>query len=106
MLRGVLLGLLSLIFVVFLGTPLIFYGVVSGNTDPLYRAGVYCAGLLMKLAGVRIQVRGRENIPAGRAVIYMANHQSNADAPALFPLLPPVLVLVKREVFRIPVLGR
>lgn len=60
----------------------------------------------MKLGGVRVEVRHREKIPAGQAVVYMANHQSNADPPALFPCLPPVLVLVKKEMFAIPIFGR
>ena len=106
MARGIFLGLVSLLLVLLLGTPLLIYAVLSGNTDPLYHAGVYCAGVVMRLGGIRVQVRGPDMIPAGQAVVYMANHESNADAPALFPCLPPVLVLVKKEVFRIPVLGR
>ena len=106
MLRGILLGLLSLLLVFFLGTPLLIYAVVSGNTDPLYRAGVFCAGLVIRLGGIRVEVRNREKMPAGQAVVFMANHQSNADPPALFPCLPPVLVLVKKEMFSIPVFGR
>jgi 1-acyl-sn-glycerol-3-phosphate acyltransferase len=106
MLRGVFLALVSLLLVLLLGTPLLIYAVISGNTDPLYRAGVYCAGLVLRLGGVRVHVRGLEKIPAGRAVVFMANHQSNADPPALFPCLPPVLVLVKKEIFKIPIFGR
>jgi 1-acyl-sn-glycerol-3-phosphate acyltransferase len=106
MLRGISLGLLSLLLVFLLGTPLVIYAVISGNTDPLYRTGIYCAALVMRLGGVRVHVHGREKIPAGQAVVFMPNHQSNADGPAVFPCLPPVLVLVKQEVFRIPVLGR
>jgi 1-acyl-sn-glycerol-3-phosphate acyltransferase len=47
--------------------------------------------------------------PSGksRACIYMANHVSNLDPPALIPNLPQrVSVMVKRELFRIPLLGR
>jgi 1-acyl-sn-glycerol-3-phosphate acyltransferase len=106
MLRGISLGLVSLLCILLLGTPLTLYALVSGNTDPLYRAGVYCAAMVMRLGGIRVQVCGREKIPAGRAVVYMANHQSNADAPALFPCLPPVLVLAKKAVFKIPIFGR
>jgi len=106
MLRGIVLGLLSFLLVLLIGTPLVIYAVISGNTDPLYRTGIYCAAWVTRLGGIRVQVRGREKIPAGQAVVFMANHQSNADAPALFPCLPPVLVLVKQEIFTIPVFGR
>jgi 1-acyl-sn-glycerol-3-phosphate acyltransferase len=36
----------------------------------------------------------------------MANHQSNCDPPALLAVVPRVLVLVKKEFFRVPILGR
>lgn len=106
MLRAIFLSLLSLFFVFFLGTPLVLYALVTGNTDPLYAAGVFCGGVVLRLGGVRLDVRGREKIPAGCAVVFMANHQSNADPPALAVCLPPVLVLAKKEAFRIPVFGR
>jgi 1-acyl-sn-glycerol-3-phosphate acyltransferase len=35
----------------------------------------------------------------------MANHQSNCDPPALLVVLPQVLVLVKKEFFRVPIIG-
>jgi 1-acyl-sn-glycerol-3-phosphate acyltransferase len=105
MLRGILLGLLSFLLIFLLGTPLVVYALISGNSDPLYRAGVYCAGIVMRLGGIHVQVFGQDRIPAGQAVVYMANHQSNADAPGLFCCLPPVLALAKKEMFRTPVLG-
>jgi len=36
----------------------------------------------------------------------MANHQSNCDPPALLAVLPRMLVMVKKEFFRVPILGR
>lgn len=81
------------------------YAAISGDTDALYRAGRFCAGVALRLAGIRLAVWGTEKIPPGRAVVFMPNHQSNADGPAIFVCLPPVLVLAKREFFRVPVLG-
>jgi 1-acyl-sn-glycerol-3-phosphate acyltransferase len=106
MLRGIFLGLLSLLLVLLLGTPLVIYALISGNGDPLYRVAVCCAGIVMKLGGIRVHVRDQDKIPAGQPVVYMANHQSNADVPSLFRCLPPVLALVKKEMFRIPVFGQ
>jgi 1-acyl-sn-glycerol-3-phosphate acyltransferase len=105
MLRAIFLFLISLLFILLLGVPLLIYAAITRNTDPLYHVGVYCAGLLLRLGGIRTEVRGRERIPAGRAVVFMANHQSNVDPPAIFACLPPVLVIAKKESFRIPVLG-
>jgi 1-acyl-sn-glycerol-3-phosphate acyltransferase len=106
MIRTVLASLVALAAIFFLGTPLLIYAVISGDTDPLYWAGRAGARATLWAAGIRIDVRGREKIAAGRAVVYMPNHQSNIDPPAVFVLLPPVLVLGKQEFFRTPVLGR
>lgn len=106
MLRAVLLSLFCLLCIFLVGTPLLVYAMISGDTDPVYHAGVFCAGLALRLGGIRLDVQGREKIPSGRAVVFMANHTSNIDPPAIFACLPPVLVLAKQEAFRIPVLGR
>jgi 1-acyl-sn-glycerol-3-phosphate acyltransferase len=57
------------------------------------------------LAGVRLAIHGLDRIPCGPAVVFMANHQSNCDPPALLAVLPPVLVMVKKEFFRVPIIG-
>jgi 1-acyl-sn-glycerol-3-phosphate acyltransferase len=62
--------------------------------------------MAVRLAGARLEIHGRDWIPRDRPVVFMANHQSNCDPPALLAILPPVLVMVKKEFFRIPILGR
>jgi 1-acyl-sn-glycerol-3-phosphate acyltransferase len=60
-------------------------------------------GLLM--AGTRVEVVGRENIPAG-PVIFMSNHQSNFDIYTLFSAIPQQFAFIaKEELFRVPVFG-
>lgn len=106
MVRTLLAVFVALAFIFCLGAPLLIYAVLSGDTDPLYWAGLTGARATLRAAGVRIDAQGRDRIPAGRAVVFMPNHQSNIDPPAVFVLLPPVLVLGKQEFFRVPVLGR
>lgn len=106
MLRALYVSLAAFTMIFVLGIPLLLHAAITGNTDVLYRVGAYCAGLVLRIAGVRLEVRGREKIPAGCAVVFMSNHQSNADPPALAASLPPVLFLAKKEAFRIPILGR
>lgn len=73
----------------------------------MYRAGQRTANLGLRAAGIRIEVTGREHVPTGRPCIYMANHVSNLDPPALIPMLPGTpAVMLKSSLMRIPVLGR
>lgn len=106
MLRTVLAVLVALAYIVFLGGPLLIYAVLTGNTDPVYRAGCAGARATLRAAGVRLRITGLDKIPAGRALVFMPNHQSNIDPPAMVGALPPVLVLGKQEFFRAPILGR
>lgn len=61
--------------------------------------------LLRVLAGIRIEVRGRTNIPHGAALI-AAKHQSALETFALFPILPAPALVMKSELRRIPLFGR
>lgn len=46
------------------------------------------AGHLLYLAGVRVEVVGRDKIPEGTAVVYVSNHQSNFDIPLMITQMP------------------
>ena len=80
--------------------------VITGNVMPLYWAASRLARLGVRLAGVRIEIRGSEHLRPGCNYIVMSNHVSNLDAPVLIPVIPGrCSVLVKKELFRIPILG-
>ena len=106
MIRAFLVVVVTFAYVLILGPPVLIYAAISGNTDPVYRIGTRGARLALWLAGVRLEIHRLDQIPSHRAVVFMANHQSNCDPPALLAVLPPVLVLAKKEFFRVPIIGR
>ncbi len=61
--------------------------------------------LLRALAGIRVEVRGRANIPKGAALV-ASKHQSAVETFALFPILPAPTLVMKTELRRIPLFGR
>jgi 1-acyl-sn-glycerol-3-phosphate acyltransferase len=80
--------------------------VLTGNATPLYRVSMRITRTAFFLAGIRIAVSGRERIPARTACIFMSNHVSNLDPPALLPLIPGrAAVFLKRSLTKIPILG-
>ncbi len=105
MVRTLLVYAIIVLYLLILGPPLLLWSAITGNTDVLYSVGLFGAKTALWMAGVTITVIGSENIPAGEAVVYMPNHQSNCDPPAVAAILPPVLVMAKKEFFRVPVLG-
>lgn len=56
------------------------------------------------ICGIRHEVRGLENVP-DHAVVVMAKHQSAWETIALPTLLPPMSIVIKRELLKIPFFG-
>jgi 1-acyl-sn-glycerol-3-phosphate acyltransferase len=64
-----------------------------------------CTWLLGVLCGVRVEVRGRKNIPDGAALI-AAKHQSAWDTFGLVPLFRDPCYVLKAELGSIPLYGQ
>jgi 1-acyl-sn-glycerol-3-phosphate acyltransferase len=79
---------------------------MTGNVMPLYKGTRFMLSSSCRLAGVRFRVTGRERIPSNRACIFMSNHVSNLDPPALISLIPGrTSAFLKRSLMQIPILG-
>lgn len=89
-----------------LGMPwLLAWTMVTRRPDALYNSAMRVMRASVWLSGVRVRVEGLENIPAG-ACVFASNHASNLDPLVLLPAVPRrASVLVKRELFRVPMLG-
>ena len=105
-----IISLVVLVVIVALSIPsaVIFIplAVITGNVEPLYAVACFIVRAGFCVAGIRVQVHGRELVPAGRACIFMANHVSNLDPPALISHIPGrTAAFSKRSVFKLPVFG-
>jgi len=61
--------------------------------------------LFFRLAGIRCDVRGLENLPEGHSVV-VANHASYLDGPILQAFLPPRFsYVIKSEMQKVPAAG-
>ena len=62
---------------------------------------------ILSAAGTPVVASGLEHVPRDQPVMYASNHSSMFDVWALFATLPgSVRFVAKRELFRIPILGR
>jgi 1-acyl-sn-glycerol-3-phosphate acyltransferase len=98
-----------LVTYIVLGLPAGLIGIpwalLTGDINPLYRWSMWIVRTGLKLARIRIEVAGREHIPA-RACIFMGNHVSNLDPPIILPLLPfRSAFFIKRSLLKIPLVG-
>jgi 1-acyl-sn-glycerol-3-phosphate acyltransferase len=72
----------------------------------LYHISMWGAWTGVKLAGVKVEASGLENIDPSQTYIFMSNHTSNLDPPILLPLIPRrTSVMAKKELFSYPILG-
>jgi 1-acyl-sn-glycerol-3-phosphate acyltransferase len=96
--------------IVVLGAPvaIIFipWALITGNATPLYDAAQWVVRASLRLAGIRVETTGVDGVPAHTACIFMSNHVSNLDPPALSPHIPGrTSAFLKRSLMKIPVLG-
>jgi 1-acyl-sn-glycerol-3-phosphate acyltransferase len=91
---------------IFLVMPwLILWSLATRSVDFMYGVTMRFVRAAVRIAGVQVRVEGAVNIPPG-VCIFAANHVSNMDPLAFVPAIPRrVAILVKKEVFRIPILG-
>lgn len=66
--------------------------------------GVYVAFGLRAICGVRTEIRGREHMPQGAALI-AAKHQSMLDVTGSFSFLPDSCFVMKKQLLKIPLFG-
>jgi 1-acyl-sn-glycerol-3-phosphate acyltransferase len=91
-------------FAALLGFPWTF---LTGDIRFLYHMFVWGAFAGVRLAGVRVETVGLNQIDISRTYVFMTNHVSNLDPPIQIPLIPRrTSVMVKKELFRTPILGR
>ena len=99
-----LVGLYALIVLAVI--PVLFICMILGAREPLLRIGKWAMGISRAVLGLRVDVSGLAHADPPGASVFMANHVSFLDGPLLFWLIPrPPLVILKKGVFRIPVVG-
>ncbi len=103
-------ALTLLLTILILGIPaaIVFipWTLIAGNATALYKVALNVMKLAFRLVRIRVDVTGLERVPRDRACIFMSNHVSNLDPPALFPRIPGrTSAFLKRSLMNIPVLG-
>jgi 1-acyl-sn-glycerol-3-phosphate acyltransferase len=94
-LSTVVMGTLSILASLFDG---------SGNTQH-YLARIWAKSLLA-VSFIRVRVEGLENIDPNASYVFVSNHQSLMDIPAILSRLPyQFRFFAKKGLFRIPFLG-
>ena len=86
-------------------TGFIIYIITWSKKAPMIVSHVW-GPLLIWTAGARLEISGRENVDKDNYYIYVSNHESLMDIPAIFTAIPVNLFFVaKKELKKVPFLG-
>lgn len=103
--RTIVLLFFYLVLIILL-TPVLLVFWPLGIRDPLLTVGKWAMGVSRRILGLKVEVCGLEQLDPIRPYVFMANHLSFLDGPALFYVIPQkVRVILKKSVFKIPVVG-
>ena len=103
--RTILLFLTYILIVLAL-VPVLLIFLLTGVRDPILAIGKWAMRLSVRILGLRLDVSGLDRIDRRRPYLFMPNHISFLDGPMAFMLIPqPVRVILKKEVFKLPVVG-
>ena len=103
--RSALLFLVFLILTV-LAIPVLLMCTLFGLRDAFLVYGRWMMRVGRGILGIDVVVTGLDRLDRGTPYVFMSNHLSFLDGPLLMTVLDrPARVIVKRFVFRIPVLG-
>lgn len=94
-------GIIAILFI-----PVIILCFLIRWPHPIILIGKGAIRLGQKILGMRLEVSGLERIEKKTSYVFMCNHLSAVDGPLLFMLIPQsIRVILKKEAFRIPVIG-
>ena len=108
-----ILVVLAVVLYLILSIPVLFY-LKSQEKKDAKAAAIkslnmvrWILGIVRNLAGITCEVRGLENIPKDRAVLYVGNHRSYFDIVMGYTTVPaPTGFIAKKEMIGIPLLNQ
>jgi 1-acyl-sn-glycerol-3-phosphate acyltransferase len=81
------------------------FGVPQGPDSIYEKCPRWWAWWLLRAAGVKVVLHGDQQLVSGAPRLYVANHVSWFDIPAMIDVLPHYGFVAKRELEKIPIFG-
>jgi 1-acyl-sn-glycerol-3-phosphate acyltransferase len=95
-------GTLLLIF----GPPAILFSWAARRRHWVYPFALFGGRNWLRLSGMKVLVKGRENLDPAQPYVFIANHRSYLDTATIFCYVGRRIGLVaKKELLRVPILG-
>ncbi len=86
--------------------PYVLFCMLTGRRDQLIRLGRWAIRFSCRFLRIQVEVSGLDRIDPATTYIFMPNHLSFLDGPIVAMVIPrPVRIILKKSIFRVPVLG-
>ncbi len=98
----------AVLVTVFFSTLAVLLSPFAPSGRPTLSLAHCWAHVVLLVAGVRLRVEGIDALDPARSYVFMANHESLADIPAVIAAVPPrfgTRILAKKSLFSMPFLG-
>jgi 1-acyl-sn-glycerol-3-phosphate acyltransferase len=106
MLRSIWVAIVLLVTTPVISLYAILLALFTPRRENSNEPAKFWSSMVLSALGARIRTHGVEHIQAESPIIYLANHQSNADIWVLLSVLPIHAKFVAKEsLFRIPLFG-
>jgi len=98
--------LIIVIFTIVFGTLSVISSLFDKTGKIQHLISTYWGKFILKFTGIKVEVKGLENLNSLGTFVLMPNHQSLYDIPILLSSIPfQFSFLAKESLFRIPILG-
>lgn len=107
MFRTLVLVPIGVLITAYLSFTALFMALVGGTENSIHKLARLWARIILFLSGVKVEVKGVENVLVDRPQIFMSNHQSGFDIFIVLAFVPGQFRwIAKKELFRIPVFSQ
>ena len=94
------------LYLIVVGIPVLTYCRLKRNPQLALRLTKLLDRIILFLAGIHVEVEGKEKISGQGGYVYVGNHRSFVDVTAVFLALPGDLrFLAKKEIYKIPLVS-
>jgi 1-acyl-sn-glycerol-3-phosphate acyltransferase len=93
-------------YTVVLGTVSLVGSLFDRDGEFQHKVARLWARVILLTLGIKVTLKGFDQIDTGKAAVYVVNHLSSLDIPVLYACLPfHFRILAKKELFRYPFMG-
>ena len=95
------------VFFLFAMPPIMLAAKIKRDPDYAYPWASWGAEAWMRWSGMKIKVRGQENLAADQSYVFISNHRSYLDTAMMFAYTGKKMgVIAKKEMLKLPVAGK